>query len=902
MKFLKITSLTMVVTLFFWLLAINTTNAQLQFEGLYAEGEGGAAWDADGSGPEPFGNGHGDVYYYIASRDYVDASSTAGAHLVDILSGFPLLQQALTDNGFTPDQLSMKITLCSMGDDIEGIDWFFMNNKGYSNFYPIQPVQCYIELDGQPCIRAMGDYTVYISGVFIQAFESGYLEAFNNSGPDPGPVQNVACAFMNDLDNEEIQISMDVESAAILSGNGRSGGYFDVSAEITKGIPTFPVQGLFADNEGTAGWDANGTGPEPYGNGHGNLVYYAASVDYDGINSSPDACLEHCLDGADGFMNTLLQLQYRGFDVGDLKIKMGLCSLGPDVMGEDWGFESGVEWLNEYNNNFTFLINGEPIVEVLLDTNTMRFISPASMTWSTTTSVGKAYDVSANSSAEAQALAKSLLKDVGSHYLASIISDMRYAGSFSGNGRSGVYYEIVAGELVGIHDKATFIPEGTLSGVWTTDNSPYFIDGHQSIENGQTLTIEPGVEVKVRGPYLFYVQGTLIAEGTADDNIIFTRSNPNLWWDGFDYDGTKASNDSSIFDHCIFEYGYAQGTNSSYNSGGIFAVGFFDKLRILNSTFRYNKADIDGAYPPTGGAIALWESSPFIQNCIFHNNTASDYAGAIFCYNNSSPLISNCLFYDNDANNGGAIAFYENSNGIFINNTISDNSANQGGALYFYDHSNPQFINTILWGNEAATSGNQVYNSALNSKPGFYYCDIEEGQAGFGGQAINGDYLLNIDEDPKFIGDQPFPYALLDGTSPCWNAGTPDTSAWYFPEYLPETCLCGMDRILDNRIDMGAYELLITATNPIPERMDDLAIYPNPSKGQLVITYNLPDNAMVNLKVYSILGQEIAVIQQEKQSAGNYTINTDLSALKSGLYLVKLDAGEVQSITKLIIR
>ncbi len=474
------------------------------------------------------------------------------------------------------------------------------------------------------------------------------------------------------------------------------------------------------------------------------MLYYSASVDYDDINTSPDACLGHFLEGSTGFFNTLLQLQYRGFEIGDLKMKMGLISLGPDVEGEDWGVENGHDWLNEYNNVFVIEINGEPILWTLQDTNRMVLMTNY---WETCLSVGNVHDISQNASADAQFVAQSFLKDLGTHLMKTITSSLSYQGPYSdGNGRSGAYYQIDAGNVMGVHDKATFVPEGPVSGTWTAEGSPYYIDGDLTIENGETLTIESSVKVAVRGPYHFNIQGAVVAQGTVDEKIMFTSSNPNIMWDGFDYDGTAVTNSPSVFNHCLFQYGQAQG-GGEYNSGGVFAVRNYDNIQIFNSTFRNNLADLfDATYVTCGGAIALWNSSPLIQKCIFYDNYALDYAGAILAYTNSNPIISNCLFYNNDSQRGGALAFYSNSNGKVINSTIAENTALFGGGLYFYSQCNPEIINTILWNNEASNAGNQVYFSTGLSIPGFYYCDIEEGAAGFGGTMFNGDYLFNSDE------------------------------------------------------------------------------------------------------------------------------------------------------------
>jgi hypothetical protein len=878
--------------------------SQIQFEGLYSQGEGAVGWNADGSGPEPAAIGHNGIYYYTASRDYVDSGSSSGGRLLENINGFPLFAEALVDNGYTPDQVSFTFGLADMGDDIQGIDWFSIGSVNYSNFYPII-IRMY--LAGEPMISAIGNYGIYIVGAGLQEMETGFLKVDDVSAQSSVPVQLIAAAFMNDMEGEELKANIQVDFAAELTGNGRLGGYFDAVCTFTKGLPTLPMQGLHAENEGIAGWNADGTGPEPYGNGHSDVVYYSASVDYDDINPDPDACLAHFLEGSTGFFNTLLQLQYRGLEIGDLKLKMGLCSLGSDVEGEDWGYENGFHWLNEYNNLFTIEINGEPILEVLQDTNRMTFINPGTVTWSAKSSVGKVYNISENASQEAQYVAQSFLRDMGTHYLATDVTDISYLGPMPpGNGRSGVWYELVEGAMIGVHEKATFIPEGMLSGTWTAENSPYYVDGHLEIANGETLTIEPGVKVAVRGPYHFEVQGCVKAEGTTEENIVFTRSNPNLWWDGFDYDGTPNTNDPSVFNHCIFQYGRAQG-EGEYASGGVFAVRDYDNIEIYNSTFRHNLADMeDPSYASCGGAIALWNSNPFIQKCVFYDNYALDYAGAILVYAGSEPIISNCLFYENESEYGGALAFYENSNGVLIYNTLADNYAYYGGGgLYFYMQSNPEIINTIIWGNEA-NNGSQIYSSYnSSSNPGFYYCNIEGGQAGFGGSQINGGYLFNIEDDPLFSGDEQNPYSLLNNNSPCWNAGTPDTSALFvtYSQYLPETCLCDSTRIADGCIDIGAYEypLYVGISEHILSSGKKISTYPNPFHQSFTISFKLENPARVSIEIYTVEGEKTETIFDGQLQTGEQSINYQTTPLKPGIYFCIIKSGD-QVVSKKLIK
>ena len=92
------------VRLFMALVAFNfisfTSQAQINFEGLISQQEGSAAWNADGSGPEPAGSGHEGFLYFSASRDYVDPTCSYGAHTTGFTEGFPMLQAALIENGF----------------------------------------------------------------------------------------------------------------------------------------------------------------------------------------------------------------------------------------------------------------------------------------------------------------------------------------------------------------------------------------------------------------------------------------------------------------------------------------------------------------------------------------------------------------------------------------------------------------------------------------------------------------------------------------------------------------------------------------------------------------------------------------------------------------------------------
>lgn len=77
--------------------------------------------------------------------------------------------------------------------------------------------------------------------------------------------------------------------------------------------------------------------------------------------------------------------------------------------------------------------------------------------------------------------------------------------------------------------------------------------------------------------------------------------------------------------------------------------------------------------------------------------------------------------------------------------------------------------------------------------------------------------------------------------------------------------------------------------------------YPNPFNPTTQISYEIPDNDFVTLKVYNSLGQEIRILVNDYQSSGYYNIKFDGSELSSGIYFYKLQAGENVSVKKMLL-
>ncbi len=77
--------------------------------------------------------------------------------------------------------------------------------------------------------------------------------------------------------------------------------------------------------------------------------------------------------------------------------------------------------------------------------------------------------------------------------------------------------------------------------------------------------------------------------------------------------------------------------------------------------------------------------------------------------------------------------------------------------------------------------------------------------------------------------------------------------------------------------------------------------YPNPFNPVTTINYQIPKSGRVVVKVYDILGKEIATLVNEEKEIGRYSVNFDASKLSSGVYLYELVANDYRAVKKLMV-
>ncbi len=93
----------------------------------------------------------------------------------------------------------------------------------------------------------------------------------------------------------------------------------------------------------------------------------------------------------------------------------------------------------------------------------------------------------------------------------------------------------------------------------------------------------------------------------------------------------------------------------------------------------------------------------------------------------------------------------------------------------------------------------------------------------------------------------------------------------------------------------------VKQTDEIPLTYALYQNYPNPFNPTTTIKYSIPNTERVTLKIYNILGQEVATLVDEEQKPGVYELKFDAGNLASGVYFYRLKAGGFTAVKKMML-
>jgi len=110
---------------------------------------------------------------------------------------------------------------------------------------------------------------------------------------------------------------------------------------------------------------------------------------------------------------------------------------------------------------------------------------------------------------------------------------------------------------------------------------------------------------------------------------------------------------------------------------------------------------------------------------------------------------------------------------------------------------------------------------------------------------------------------------------------------------LIKTCYVEVLYVVDVKVENNLSEEFVLYQN-----------YPNPFNPSTIIEYIIPGEDYVSLVVYNSLGEVVAVLVNEIQSSGKYTVDFSIDETKrlsSGIYIYKLTAGDFIQTQKMIL-
>ncbi|MDY6877179.1 MAG: CotH kinase family protein [Chloroflexota bacterium] len=375
-----------------------------------------------------------------------------------------------------------------------------------------------------------------------------------------------------------------------------------------------------------------------------------------------------------------------------------------------------------------------------------------------------------------------------------------------------------------------------------TSDYPYEITDDIFVPAGLTLTIEPGVTLQFQTDLSLQVDGgRLLAEGTSDQPIVFTRQGSDYWGGILLYD-TQADNQIR---HAVIEY--TRQVIDPPRTHGVTAYG--SHVTIADSILRHTQAsnaviaDYDSTiyllrneiYDIESDAVHVTGGYAFIQGNHIHDiqrgayplegievshmttpavlldNHIHDVSDDCMDLNHSSAsiernevhhcgdkgisighpsytmLVNNLVYACHDG-----IAVKDGAVSHIVNNTVADNQEN---GIWLYEVQLPghyglgagfaTVVNTIVWGNGTEIELDLEHGATITVT----YSDVR-GDSIWPGEE-------NINTDPLFRAPQGGIYRLLED-SPCVDTGT--------PEGAPDEDIRGVYRPHGEGYERGAHE------------------------------------------------------------------------------------------------
>jgi hypothetical protein len=448
---------------------------------------------------------------------------------------------------------------------------------------------------------------------------------------------------------------------------------------------------------------------------------------------------------------------------------------------------------------------------------------------------------------------------------------------------------IVVGSLMLTTGDTSYISQTVIDGSGHPyDAVVYFISGEDttSVLCGFTIT---GGEHDWEGGGIYLNSSSPILSHLLIKNNYATAP---FWLAGLG-GGIYCKNSSSRLSDIVINENYAMA------GGGLYCDSSNITLSNVKLTNNVNWAHPDGQ---AGGGIVFNNSNPILFNVEVSGNITSGPGGGINCYN-SNPSFSNVTIKNNFSGSFGGGIWFEGSDASLVNVEVISNVSDKGGGIFCRNSNDSADCGGGLYlgipyswqGSDSSDiflSDVTVSNNYASANGGGFFIDPE---AGIKLDSVNrcNIYFNSADsngDDLYTLGD-----SIISVVVDTFTVLIPDSSHAY-----PL-----------NKFTFDILHAPVTSISEYPISPKEYSLrqnYPNPFNPTTNIEFSIPKSEFVTLKIYNILGEEVATLVSERLTAGSYKYDWparssggDASSLSSGVYFYKIKAGAFQQINKMIL-
>jgi hypothetical protein len=152
------------------------------------------------------------------------------------------------------------------------------------------------------------------------------------------------------------------------------------------------------------------------------------------------------------------------------------------------------------------------------------------------------------------------------------------------------------------------------------------------------------------------------------------------------------------------------------------------------------------------------------------------------------------------------------------------------------------------------------------------------------------------------FGSHPLSSTTIPGGATSWSNGTGSTFSYVVTIPGDYNYMCNLHGVCCSMV--GSFSATPVSVNDNSSQATSWNLeqnFPNPFNPTTTIRFTLPASQFVTLRVFDIVGNEVATLVDGRKSSGSHVVEFDGAGLASGIYFCRLEAGQFVETKKLVL-